>query len=235
MLGKIHSIETMGLTDGPGIRFVVFFQGCRLRCRYCHNPDTWDLMGGKEMSAESLLQRALRFLPYFKRSGGGITCSGGDPLLQPEFLIKFLKLCKKHGLHTAVDTTGFGIGNHEEILEYTDLVMLDIKHVEEKGFKELTGGSLEEFWDFGESLKKSNASVWIRHVVIPGITDSEDHIDQLKNMITQFKNVEKIELLPYHTLGVNKYSAMGIPYQLNGISPMCIKRTKELQEMLESA
>ncbi|MFZ5967753.1 MAG: pyruvate formate-lyase-activating protein [Bacillota bacterium] len=235
MLGKIHSIETMGLADGPGIRFVVFFQGCGLRCKYCHNPDTWDCKGGKEVTAKEILEKALRYQPYFKRSGGGITCSGGDPLLQPEFLMEFLRLCKRHGLHTAIDTAGFGIGQYEEILQYTDLAILDIKHVDEQGYRDLTGRSMQEFLDFAEVLEKSNTGVWIRHVVVPGVTDSEDHIVKLKNMIARFKRVEKVELLPYHTLGASKYAAMGISYELEDIRPMCAKKTEGLKKILEIA
>ncbi|WP_432667376.1 pyruvate formate-lyase-activating protein [Wukongibacter baidiensis] len=234
-MGKIHSIETMGLMDGPGIRFVVFFQGCKLRCGYCHNPDTWNLEDGKRVKVEELLQKALRFNTYFKNSGGGITCSGGDPLVQPEFLIEFLKLCKKHGLHTAIDTAGFGKGQYKEILKYTDLVILDIKHVDSVGYRELTGGNIEEFWDFAKILKKSNTRIWIRHVVVPGITDSEDHMNKLKKIIEQFENVDRIELLPYHTLGVQKYKLMDVSYKLHGIEPMCKEQLKEIEERLLSA
>lgn len=235
MVGRIHSIETMGLMDGPGIRFVVFFQGCRIRCGYCHNPDTWNLKEGKKVMAESLLQRALRFNTYFKSSGGGVTCSGGDPLMQPEFLIAFLKLCKKHGLHTAIDTAGFGKGQYEEILKYTDLVILDIKHVDRAGYEELTGGNIEDLWKFANELKKSNTKTWIRHVVIPGVTDSENHIKELKMIINQFENVDRVELLPYHTLGVSKYELMNINYKLQGINPMCKDRLKEIEKRLLSA
>lgn len=235
MKGRIHSIETMGLVDGPGIRFVVFFQGCRLRCGYCHNPDTWNLKDGKEVKAETLLQKALRFKAYFKNSGGGITCSGGDPLMQPEFLIDFLKLCKKHGLHTAIDTAGFGRGQYEEILKYTDLVILDIKHVDREGYRQLAGGNIEEFWDFAKALEKSNTKTWIRHVVVPGITNSEGHMQRLKNIIDGFKNVDRVELIPYHTLGVQKYELMDINYKLHGINPMCKEQLKEIEERLMSA
>ena len=137
--GKIHSIESMGLVDGPGIRTVVFFQGCKLRCAYCHNPDTWQLSGGMEMTPEEIVQKIVRFKPYFHRSGGGVTFSGGDPLLQPEFLIQCLKLCKQKGIHTTIDTAGFGLGDYAEILKYTDLVLLDIKNTTSKGYVNLTG------------------------------------------------------------------------------------------------
>lgn len=232
MIGKIHSIETMGLVDGPGIRFVVFFQGCKLRCSYCHNPDTWNLNEGKEITAKELLKRALRFKPYFKNSGG-ITCSGGDPLMQPEFLVDFLKLCKENGLHTTLDTSGFGLGRYEEILNYTDLVILDIKHVNKNGYKELTGGNIEEFEMFSKELIKSNKKIWIRHVVVPKITDSEEYIQDLNKIIKKFKNVEKIELIPYHTLGVDKYSAMGIEYNLNNTKPMSKEKIEQLKKIIE--
>ncbi|RKD29578.1 pyruvate formate-lyase 1-activating enzyme [Thermohalobacter berrensis] len=231
-MGRIHSIETMGLRDGPGIRFVVFFQGCQLRCLYCHNPDTWDLNSGKEILAKALLEKALRYKSYFKKSGGGITCSGGDPLMQPKFLIEFLKLCKENGLHTAIDTSGFGKGNYEEILKYTDLVILDIKHVDNEGYKKITGRDIKEFKKFTQKLNESSKNVWIRHVVVPGLTDNKKHIQRFKEMVKGFKNVENVELIPYHTLGVNKYEAMGIPYKLNGIEQMSKERIKELEKLL---
>ena len=152
--GKIHSIESMGLVDGPGIRVVVFFQGCKLRCAYCHNPDTWKLSGGIEMTPEELIQKIVRFKPYFDRSGGGVTFSGGDPLIQPEFLLECLKLCKLNGIHTAIDTSGFGNGNYAEILEYTDLVLLDIKHTSSQGYVNLTGKDTKDVNSFLASFKK---------------------------------------------------------------------------------
>jgi pyruvate formate lyase activating enzyme len=234
-MGKIHSIETMGLVDGPGIRFVVFFQGCALRCAFCHNPDTWDMAGGKEVTARELLQKALRFKPYFKKSGGGVTCSGGDPLMQPEFLIDFLKLCKENGIHTAIDTAGFGKGKYREILKYTDLVILDIKHSHKEGYRQLTGGDIESFNMFRKALEESHSKLWIRHVVIPGITDRLEHLDQMKEIIASFKHVEKIELLPYHTLGIHKYEMMGIPYRLEGVKPMDKKKTAALEEILRAS
>lgn len=231
-MGKIHSIETMGLLDGPGIRLVVFFQGCKLRCKYCHNPDTWALSEGEEISAYELVKKVIRYQPYFNSSGGGITCSGGEPLLQPDFLIEFLKNCKAYGLHTAIDTAGYGIGRYEEILKYTDLVILDIKHIYQKGFNELTGGNMEVFWDFIKALNQSNTDVWIRHVVVPGVTDSEEHIYKLKEMIPQVKAVKNIQLLPYHDLGVHKYKTMGIPYPYHHVSPMCTEEMKILEKIL---
>jgi len=232
MKGKIHSIETLGLNDGPGIRFVSFFQGCRLRCAYCHNPDTWKLGGGMEMESEELLKKALRFKHYFDRSGGGVTCSGGEPLMQPDFLIDFLKKCKRAGIHTALDTAGFGIGRYEEILEYTDLVILDIKHVDRAGYRQLAGGDIGEFHKFAHAVNESGKKVWIRHVVVPGMTDGNEHMEKLGRMIRKFDRVEKIELLPYHNLGVSKYESMGIAYRLLGLLPMNAEKVESYEKKL---
>jgi len=230
--GRVHSIESMGLVDGPGVRTVVFLQGCKLRCSYCHNPDTWAMDGGTEYTPEELLRKIMRFKPYFERSGGGVTFSGGDPLLQPEFLLEMLKLCKGKGIHVALDTAGYGFGEYDEILEYTDLVLLDIKHVDDIGYKNLTGKSKHGLDQFLEALERSNTKVWIRHVVVPGITDSEEHIEKLKEIIKTIKNVEKVELLPYHTLGVQKYEKLGIPYRLENVEPMDKDYTKQLEKQL---
>lgn len=234
MKGRIHSIESMGLVDGPGIRTVVFFQGCALRCAYCHNPDTWSTEGGMELSAEELLQKILRFKPYFERSGGGVTFSGGDPLLQPDFLIEILKLCKDNNIHTTLDTSGYGIGKYDEILKYTDLILLDIKHIDDLGYKNLTGRKMHGFYEFLSEAQKSGTKLWIRHVVVPGITDSIPHITKLAEIIKTIKNVEKYELLPYHLLGTEKYNKLGIPYRLEGIEPMSKDKLKELSELLNS-
>lgn len=232
--GKIHSIESMGLVDGPGVRTVVFFQGCKLRCAYCHNPDTWKLNGGTEMTPEELVQKIVRFKPYFHRSGGGVTFSGGDPLVQPEFLLECLKLCKQNGIHTAIDTAGFGQGDYTEILKYTDLVLLDIKHSNSKGYVTMTGKDTKDVNLFLQALRKSKTRVWVRHVVVPGYTDSKEHIANIAEIISEeISNVDKVELLPYHVLGVNKYEALGIPYKLEGVEAMDKDKTKKLQTYLE--
>ena len=231
--GRIHSIESMGLVDGPGVRTVVFFQGCNLRCAYCHNPDTWNLSGGEEMSAEDLVKKIARFKPYFSKSNGGVTFSGGDPLLQKDFLIEVLKLCKKNDIHTTLDTAGVGIGDYEEILKYVDLILFDIKNTTKEGYKELTLRDMDESLKFLEVANKMDKKFWIRHVVVPGITDSEDNIKRLAEMIKGIKNVEKIELLPYHLLGANKYEGLGIPYRLEGLPAMDKTKAKELEEKLE--
>lgn len=231
--GRVHSIESMGLVDGPGVRTVVFLQGCKLRCAYCHNPDTWGTEGGTEMTSEELLKKILRFKPYFERSGGGVTFSGGDPLLQPEFLLEMLKLCKKMGIHTTIDTAGYGFSEYyDEILKYTDLVLLDIKHVDDEGYKSLTGRSKRGLDEFMKALERASTKVWVRHVVVPGITDSKEHIEKLEEIIKKINNVEKIELLPYHTLGIHKYEKLGIPYRLKDVEPMDKKQTRKLEKII---
>lgn len=231
-IGRIHSIESMGLVDGPGIRVVVFFQGCNLRCSYCHNPDTWECKGGEEITPQELIKKIVRFKPYFVKAGGGVTFSGGEPLLQPDFLMEISKLCKDNGIHTTLDTSGFGIGRYEEILQYIDLILFDIKHIDKDKYKELTARDIDESLRFLETAQKMNKKMWIRHVVVPGITDSEEHIQALKEMIQGLKNVEKVELLPYHLLGVNKYETMGIGYRLEGAPPMDKKLVKEWENKI---
>lgn len=228
--GRIHSIESMGLVDGPGIRVVVFFQGCKLRCLYCHNPDTWSDKGGTEYTAEELVKRIKRFKSYFTTSGGGVTFSGGDPLRQPEFLLEVLKECKSEGIHTCLDTSGVGFGDYDEILKYTDLVLYDVKHLSEKGYEEITGFKIEETNRFLEACKKAGTKLWIRQVVIPGKTDSEEYMEGLKTFINNLENVEKVELLPYHLLGVNKYETMGIQYRLDGVPAMNKDICKSLKD-----
>jgi len=232
MKGRIHSIESMGLVDGPGIRTVVFFQGCKLRCAYCHNPDTWATNGGTEIEAEELYKKIIRFKAYFERSGGGVTFSGGDPLMQPDFLLEVLKLCKENGIHTAIDTSGYGIGKYEEILKYTDLILFDIKHVTAEGYKDLTGHDGKSAYDFLNIAQKLQVPLWIRHVVVPNLTDSKEHLQKLASIINDINYIEKIELLPYHTLGVNKYETMGIKYKLKDTEPMSKHQIKEKELIL---
>lgn len=219
-IGRVHSIETMGLVDGPGIRFIVFMQGCAIRCAYCHNPDTWTMEGGEEYTPEDLVKKIKRYKTYFASSGGGVTFSGGDPLLQADFLKETLKLCKDEGIHTTIDTAGVGLGNYEEILKYTDLVLFDIKHINKDKYKELVGATIDKSLEFLNKCQEMGTKLWIRHVVVPGVTDSKEHLIELKKFIDTLKNVEKIELLPYHVLGANKYENMGIKYKLQGLEPM---------------
>lgn len=234
--GKIHSVESMGLVDGPGIRVVVFMQGCTLRCLYCHNPDTWTLDGNKDaldFTPEELVNKISRFRSYFEKSGGGVTFSGGDPLKQPEFLKETLKLCKEAGIHTTLDTSGVGFGDYEEILKYTDLVLYDVKHLTREGYKDMTGIEIDETQKFLEVCKKMGTKMWIRQVVVPGKTDSEEYIRELGKFIKTLDNVEKVELLPYHLLGVNKYETLGIKYRLEGLEAMDKEACKALYKFLE--
>ncbi|MGI6501848.1 MAG: pyruvate formate-lyase-activating protein [Anaerostipes sp.] len=229
-IGYIHSMESMGLVDGPGIRTVVFFQGCALRCQFCHNPDTWEFKTGDNVTPEELVSKIRRFKPYFKDTGG-VTFSGGDPLMQPEFLIEVLKLCKEEGIHTCIDTAGCGVGHYDEILKYTDLVLFDIKGITPEDFQIMTTQPMTETLKFMEAMKKHKTKIWIRHVVIPNLTDSSAHMEALKNYISTIPNVEKVELLPYHLLGVNKYQVMNIPYPLDGTTAMDKETVDKMQRL----
>lgn len=231
--GRIHSIESMGLVDGPGIRVVVFLQGCALRCLYCHNPDTWAEKGGQEFTPEDLVKRVARFKNYFKSSGGGVTFSGGDPLRQPEFLLEALKLCKKEGIHTCIDTSGVGHGNYKEILKYVDLVLYDVKHLTKEGYKDMTGLEIDETNEFLKACQEVGTKLWIRQVVVPGKTDTLEYMQSLKEFTSKLKNVEKIELLPYHLLGVNKYEGLGLKYRLEGVEAMDKEKCNEFKKIFE--
>jgi pyruvate formate lyase activating enzyme len=228
--GNVHSIESMGLVDGPGIRVVVFLQGCSLRCKFCHNPDTWGMSGGEEYTPEALVKKIERFKTYFASSGGGVTFSGGEPLRQPEFLLEALKLCKSKGINTCIDTSGHGFGEYDEILKYTDLVLFDIKHFTPEGYKNITLMEIDESLKFLEAMKRNNTKMWIRHVVVPGFTDGIDHLKELKKYIDDIPNVEKVELLPYHLLGVNKYENLKIKYPLENVEAMNKELVKKYQK-----
>lgn len=230
--GRIHSIETMGLFDGPGVRCVVFLQGCKLRCAYCHNPDTWGMTGGEEMDADTLMAMILRYRPYFEASGGGVTFSGGDPLLQPEFLVEMLKRCKSEGIHTAIDTSGFGHGDYDEVLSYADLVLLDVKHIEPQAHYQLTGGDYREFWYFVEQLNDSKVPVWVRHVVVPELNDDVAHMIKMKRFLKEIHHLEKVELLPYHRMGTEKYEKLGLKYRLGHVAEMDQERLRSLQNIV---
>lgn len=232
-VGYIHSFESMGLVDGPGIRSVVFMQGCRLRCLYCHNPDTWEVNHKtcEAVTPEELVRRISRFKLYYG-SDGGVTFSGGEPLLQPEFLTESLKLLKNAGIHTCLDTAGHGNGDYEEILKYTDLVLFDVKHYDSEGYKKITGAEPDESLKFLDCAQRLGIPLWIRHVVVPGITDSDEHLSGLRGYLKNIKNIRRIELLPYHTLGVSKYKAMGIPYKLEGVPSLSADSLKEWNEKL---
>ncbi len=215
----IHSIESMGLVDGPGIRTVVFLNGCRLRCRYCHNPDMWTAEKDQTMMPEELVRRLIRFKPYYG-SDGGVTFSGGEPLLQSDFLREVLPRCGEAGIHTCLDTAGVGCTDPESVLRYTDLILYDIKAYEPDLYQTVTGYPIDETLRFLETAQRMEKPLWIRHVVVPGLTDGETHLRGLAEYIRTLRNVQRVELLPYHTLGVHKYGMLGIPYPLEGVEPM---------------
>lgn len=230
MIGYIDSIETMGLVDGPGIRFVVFLKGCKLRCLFCHNPETWNVDNALEITSEELLRKILKYRHYYV--DGGVTFSGGEPLLQKDFLIDILKKCKKVHLNTAIDTSGVGIGDYDEILKYTDLVILDIKAIDEESYQKITGSTMAEFNKFLNTCLKLQKKMWIRQVIIPGINDNEEYILKLKKYLSNLENIEKIELLPYHLYGVDKYKKLGLEYRLKDIPAMDIEKCNKLYKLL---
>lgn len=233
ILGRISSIESMGLLDGPGIRFVAFLQGCKLRCKYCHNPETWNVNGRSQItSPEELIKKISRFKNYFG-TDGGVTFSGGEPLLQPEFLLECLKLCKKENIHTCIDTAGVGFGEYDEILDYTDLVILDIKAVDEREYRELTGQDIKYFNQFLSVTQRKNKKLWLRQVIVPNMNDDREHIVALCEFAKKLKNVEKVELLPYKTIGVHKYRDLNIPYRLDGVPELSEEKLDELNKILK--
>ncbi len=219
LTGKIHSIETFGTVDGPGIRYVIFLQGCHLRCKYCHNRDTWDTTIGTPKKVSELVQDIQKYSDYIKFSKGGVTVTGGEPLLQPKFLIALFTELKKLGYHTALDTSGMFPLTPEvkQVLSLTDLVLLDIKHIDDEKCKDLVGFSNKLELEFANYLSENGIKMWIRQVIIPGITDDENDLIRLKEFLQTLKTVEKIELNPYHTLGVYKWEDLGLEYPLKGV------------------
>ena len=232
MNGKISDIETMGLADGPGMRLVLFLAGCKLRCKYCHNPETWTLVGMKrEISSEEVLKTYNKYKNYYGETGG-VTFSGGEPLLQKEFVLETIKLLKENGIHTAIDTAGVADG-YDEILDLVDLVILDIKAVDSVEYKKLTGRENDEFKKFLETCKSKNKKLWLRQVIVPGINDDETHVLKLKEFVKDIPNVERIELLPYHSMAESKYKDLGIEYPLSGTKDMEKEKCKELENLLK--
>lgn len=228
MKGSIDSIESLGLMDGPGIRTVVFLNGCKLRCKYCHNPEMWT-MKDYNITPLELYQKIKRFYPYFKENGG-VTFSGGEPLLQDKFLLEVCKLLKQDHIHIALDTAGVGNGNYEELLDYIDLVIFDIKHLSREGYLSLTGRNIDESLKFLDICQEKNKKMWIRQVIVPHIHDNLDYIEKLKDFISPLKNIDKVEFIPYHKLGKEKYDILRIKYPLDDIEEMDKKRTEELYE-----
>ena len=215
---KVHSIESFGTVDGPGIRFVLFLQGCHLKCKYCHNRDTWDINGGEYKSLDEIFEKILKYKNYIYKNGG-VTITGGEPLLQFEFIIELFKKLKKEKIHTCIDTSGMVslTDKIKEVINLTDLFLLDIKHIDPKKCKDLVGFSNEKELNFAKYLSDNNKHIWIRQVLIPGYTDDEKDLVKLKDFISTLKTVDKVELLPYHSMGKFKWNKLGFNYELENV------------------
>lgn len=238
MDGYIHSIESFGTVDGPGIRFVVFTQGCPMRCKYCHNPDTWKVGEGTKMSADELLQQFVKNRAFYRN--GGITVTGGEPLLQIDFLIEFFQKAKERKIHTCIDTSGITyqqtnaeyIKKLDELMKYTDLVLLDIKHIDIEEHKKMTGQSNENIIAFAKYLDEKNIPIWVRHVVVPGITDQREYLVKLGEFIATLSNAKALDVLPYHVMGVGKYKELGIEYPLEGVKAATAEQAQKAKSAI---
>lgn len=239
VIGRIHSTETFGTVDGPGVRFIVFAQGCQMRCQFCHNPDTWKIgSGGREVTSDEVIEEALRYRSYWGEKGG-ITVSGGEPLLQMDFLIDLFKKAKAQGIHTTIDTCGKPFTRKEpffsqfqELMTYTDLLLFDIKHIDNEEHKRLTSMGNENILEMATYLSEINKPVWIRHVLVPERSDYDEFLIRLDQFIKTLKNVDKVEILPYHTMGKYKWAELGLEYPLEGINPPSDERVKNAKELL---
>ena len=242
MDGYIHSVESFGTVDGPGVRMVVFCQGCPMRCKYCHNPDTWETGGGSRMSAKELIDRYNRNRAFY--GNGGLTVTGGEPLMQIDFLLELFEMAKTQGIHTCIDTSGVtyrpGKSAYNEkldrLMRLTDLVLLDVKHMDAEAHLALTGQDNAGILAFAKYLSERRIPVWIRHVVVPGITDGEESLRALGRFMAGLRSVKALEVLPYHTMGAHKYESLGLEYPLRGVEPLSIEdaakaRTIILDEM----
>ena len=236
--GRIHSVESFGSADGPGVRYIVFLKGCNMRCQYCHNPDTWAKDGGELMTPEEVLKKALRYKTYWKEKGG-ITVSGGEALLKIDFVTELFRLAKEKGVNTCLDTSGnpFSLeepfkSKFDELMKYTDLFMLDIKHMDDAAHRKLTGQTNQNILEMAAYLSDHGKAMWIRHVLVPGITTEEDELYRLRSFLDTLKTVERVEVLPYHTLGVFKWKELGIPYQLEGVDPPTKEQIDRAKEIL---
>ena len=231
--GRIHSVESFGTVDGPGVRFVAFMQGCPLRCLFCHNPDTWaaDAECQYEMTPRQLIDEVLRYRSFIRK--GGVTVSGGEPLMQADFVAEFFRLCHEEGIHTALDTSGAYISERAmRVLDHTDLALLDIKTMDRELYPRLTGQRQDNNLAFLDQLEERHITTWIRHVVVPGLTDDNQWLDRLGKYVARYDCVERIEILPYHTMGKSKYERMGISYPLEGVGALPQERAKEIRGML---
>ena len=236
--GYVHSLESFGSVDGPGVRFVIFLSGCAMRCQFCHNPDTWKLSAGTLYTAEELIKRALKYRAYWG-SKGGITVSGGEPLLQLDFLLELFQKAKEAGIHTALDTSGNPFTREEpffskwkKLMEVTDLVLLDIKHIDEEQHKLLTGQSNHNILDMAGELSDMGKPVWIRHVLVPERNDTDAYLNRLAEFLHTLRNVERVEVLPYHTMGIYKWENLGLSYPLKGIAPPAKERVEHAKRIL---
>ena len=230
---KVHSFESFGAVDGPGIRFVIFLQGCHLECKYCHNRDTWDINSGKYESLDEIFTKVIRYKNYICPNGG-VTVTGGEPLLQVKFLIELFKKLKEENIHTCIDTSGMVsiTDDIKELLSYTDLVLLDIKHIDDNKCRDLVGKSNKLELEFAKYLSDNNIKMWIRQVIVPGYTDNEEDLLKLKDFIGSLKTVEKVELLPYHNIGEFKWKKLGLKYPLEGIRQATDEDIKKAKEIL---
>lgn len=238
MKGHIHSIETFGTVDGPGVRYVVFTQGCPMRCQYCHNPDTWVYDAGELKDTDEILRDYDNYKPYL--TGGGITLTGGEPMLQIDFLTELFKKARAKKIHTCLDTSGimYNESNKEmlakidELMKYTCLVMLDIKHIDDEEHKKLTGHSNKNILAFARYLNEKNIPVWIRHVTVPGITYKKEYLIRLGEFLAELKNMQALDVLPYHTMGVPKYESLGIEYPLKGVEPLTKEQAAKARNII---
>lgn len=240
MYGYIHSTESFGSVDGPGVRFVIFMSGCPMRCQFCHNPDTWDMRSGEKIGVDELVEKAIRYRNYWK-SDGGVTVSGGEPLMQMDFLIELFKKFKAMDVHTVIDTSGAVFTREDsffskftELMKYTDLLLVDIKHIDNEKHIELTGRTNENILDMLKYLSDIRKPVWIRHVLVPRKSDYDEYLIKTRDFIDTLDNVEKIEVLPYHTLGVTKWEQLGIPYELDGIDSPSQERVDNANRILKT-
>lgn len=240
MYGYIHSTESFGSVDGPGVRFIIFVTGCPLRCQFCHNPDTWKMTDGEKTEVDALVKKALRCKPYW-RNGGGITVSGGEPLMQIDFLIELFKQFKKDGVHTTIDTCGAPFtreepffSKFEELMKYTDLLLVDIKHIDNEKHIELTGRPNENILDMMRYLSDIKKPIWIRHVLVPGMSDKDEYLIKTREFIDTLDNVERVEVLPYHTLGVSKWEQLGYEYKLKDVEPPTEERIINANKLLKT-
>ncbi|MBN2653412.1 MAG: pyruvate formate lyase-activating protein [Spirochaetales bacterium] len=234
MEGRVHSFETMGTVDGPGIRFLVFLQGCRMKCLYCHNRDTWDQTGGKLYTPDEIIKKMMTLKHFYKASNGGITITGGEPLLQGEFVVELLKLVKKSGLTTCIDTAGNVeiTDSVREAVTLTDYILFDIKSTDPKTHYNLTNSRIQMTQAFAELIKEKDVEIWLRYVLLPGYTDSEKDKISLAEYANSFKNATRIDILPYHTMGIEKWEQLGFDYQLKGVEPPSPEKVEEFKEYL---